>query len=53
MTAGQVIHETVFVTRYRTECSKSYSTQCQTAYRTECNRTVSRECRTEFQAIHQ
>jgi hypothetical protein len=39
----------VFVTKYKTECSKTYSTQCQTSYRTECSTTLSEECRTEYQ----
>lgn len=45
----EYVHETVFVTKYKTECSKTYSTQCQTSYRTECSTTLSKECRTEYQ----
>jgi len=44
----EYVHETVFVTKYKTECSKTYSTQCQTSYKTECLESLSRECRTEY-----
>jgi hypothetical protein len=44
----EYVHETVFVTKYKTECSKTYSTQCQTSYKTECLSSLSRECRTEY-----
>merc|ERR1712038_1990927 len=45
----EYVHETVFVTKYKTECSKTYSTQCQTSYKTECTSSLNRECRTEYQ----
>merc|ERR1711872_896650 len=45
----EYVHETVFVTKYKTECSKTYSTQCQTSYKTECVNSLNRECRTEYQ----
>jgi len=45
----EYVHETVFVTKYKTECSKTYSTQCQTSYRTECTESLNRECRTDYQ----
>merc|ERR1719187_1770482 len=47
----EYVHETVFVTKYKTECSKTYSTQCQTSYRTECTESLNRECRMEYQNI--
>merc|ERR1711892_1480216 len=47
----EYVHETVFVTKYKTECSKTYSTQCQTSYKTECTSSLNRECRTEYENI--
>jgi len=44
----EYVHETIFVTKYKTECSKTYSTQCQTSYKTECTTSLSNECRTEY-----
>jgi len=44
----EYVHETIFITKYKTECSKTYSTQCQTSYKTECTTSLSRECRTEY-----
>jgi len=43
------VHETHFVTKYKTECSKTYSTQCQTTYATQCKTTTKTDCKTQYQ----
>merc|ERR1739847_259485 len=47
----EYVHETVFVTKYKTECSKTYSTQCQTSYKTECTSSLNRDCTTEYENL--